>query len=70
MKTIVNIIQIWYQELITIMHDKGILIFILFVPLAYPLLYSYVYTNEVVREVPAAVVDESNSALSREFYAR
>ena len=67
MKTIVNIIQIWYQELITIMHDKGILIFILFVPLAYPLLYSYVYTNEVVREVPAAVVDESNSALSREF---
>ena len=67
MKTIVNSIQIWYQELITIMHDKGILIFILFVPLAYPLLYSYVYTNEVVREVPAAVVDESNSALSREF---
>lgn len=49
------------------MRDKGILIFILFVPLAYPLLYSYVYTNEVVREVPAAVVDESNSHLSREF---
>lgn len=67
MKTIVNIIQIWYQELTTIMRDKGILIFILFVPLAYPLLYAYVYTNEVVREVPAAVVDESNSALSREF---
>ena len=67
MKTIVNIIQIWYHELITIMRDKGILIFILFVPLAYPLLYSYVYTNEVVREVPVAVVDESNSALSRKF---
>ena len=67
MKTIVNIIQIWYHELITIMRDKGILIFILFVPLAYPLLYAYVYTNEVVREVPVAVVDESNSTLSREF---
>lgn len=67
MKTILNIINIWYHELTTVMHDKGILIFILFVPLAYPLLYSYVYTNEVVREVPAAVVDESNSALSREF---
>lgn len=49
------------------MRDKGILIFILFVPLVYPLLYSYVYTNEVVREVPAAMVDESNSSLSREF---
>lgn len=67
MKTILNIIRIWYHELTTVMRDKGILIFILFVPLVYPLLYSYVYTNEVVREVPAAVVDESNSALSREF---
>lgn len=67
MKTILNIIQIWYHELTTVMRDNGILIFILFVPLAYPLLYSYVYTNEVVREVPAAVVDEANSALSREF---
>lgn len=67
MKAISNILQIWYNELTTVMRDKGILIFILFVPLAYPLLYSYVYTNEVVREVPAAVVDEANSALSREF---
>lgn len=67
MKTIVNIIQIWYHESVTIMRDKGILVFILFVPLAYPLLYSYVYTNEVVREVPVAVVDEAGSALSREF---
>lgn len=67
MKSISNILQIWYNELATVMRDKGILIFVLFVPLAYPLLYSYVYTNEVVREVPAAVADESNSALSREF---
>ena len=51
----------------SVMRDKGILIFILFVPLVYPLLYSYVYTNEVVREVPAAVVDEANSSRSREF---
>ena len=43
------------------------MIFILFVPLAYPLLYSYIYTNEVVREVPVAVVDECGNALSREL---
>lgn len=67
MKPLLNILQIWYTELTTVMRDKGILIFILFVPLAYPLLYSYVYTNEVVREVPAAVVDESSTPLSREF---
>lgn len=55
------------MELKNTFRDKGILIFILFVPLMYPLLYSYVYTNEVVRNVPIVVVDENNSALSREM---
>lgn len=67
MRHIINIFQIWYREIGNIFRDKGIMIFILFVPLAYPLLYSYVYTNEVVRDVPVAVVDESNSHLSREL---
>lgn len=67
MKSILNIFQIWYREIGNIFRDKGIMIFILFVPLAYPLLYSYVYTNEVVREVSVAVVNESNSELSREI---
>src|SRR5574344_1491362 len=62
-----NILEIWYNEFTTVMRDKGILIFIIFVPLCYPLLYSYVYTNEVVRDVPAAVVDDSNTQLSRKF---
>lgn len=65
MKSLLNIFQIWYREIGNIFRDKGIMIFIMFVPLAYPLLYSYVYTNEVVRDVPVAVVDESNSTLSR-----
>lgn len=43
------------------------LIFFLLVPLAYPLVYAFIYTNEVVREVPVAVIDHSNTALSREF---
>lgn len=67
MKSILNIFQIWYREIGNIFRDKGIMIFILFVPLAYPLLYSYVYTNEVVRDVPVAVVDENHSPLSREI---
>ena len=66
-RSIINIIQIWMTELKEIMRDKGILIFIIFVPLCYPLLYSYVYTNEVVRDVPFAVIDDCNSAKSREF---
>lgn len=67
MKTILNIAQIWYNELRGIFRDKGILIFILFVPLFYPLLYSYVYTNEVVRDVPVAVVNDCDNSLTRDM---
>lgn len=67
MKSILNIFQIWFKETGNILKDKGILIFILFVPLMYPLLYSYVYTNEVVRDVPVVIVDDNNSSLSREI---
>ena len=45
-----DLLYIWYDECRTVLRDKGILIFIIFVPLAYPLLYSYVYTNEVCRD--------------------
>lgn len=55
------------MEIKNTFRDKGILIFVLFVPLMYPLLYSYVYTNEVVRNVPVVAVDENNSALSRDM---
>lgn len=65
-----DLIYIWYQECRTVLRDKGILIFIVFVPLAYPLLYAYVYTNEVCRDVPVAVVDDCGSSLSREFISR
>lgn len=65
MRSILNILQIWFYEMKGIVKDKGILTFIVIVPLLYPLLYSFVYTNEVVRDVPVAVVDESNTALSR-----
>lgn len=61
---------LFYNELMDVLHDPGILIFILFVPLAYPLLYSWVYTGEVVREVPAVVIDECASQRSRAFISR
>ena len=34
-KSLINIIQIWMTEMKEIMHDKGIMIFIIFVPLCY-----------------------------------
>ena len=65
-----NIIKIWYDELRTVFHDMGIMLFVIILPLAYPLIYAYVYTPEVQREVPVVVVDDCKSALSREFLRR
>lgn len=62
-----QIIQTWYSELKLVLHSSGLLMFSILVPLAYPLLYAFVYTNETVREVPVVVVDECHSKLSREF---
>lgn len=59
--------HVWADEMRTVFKDEGVLIFFVLVPLFYPLLYSWIYTNEVVREVPVAVVDMSHSAMSREF---
>ena len=58
---------VWRQEMKQVFRDEGVLIFFILVPIAYPLLYSWVYNNEVVREVPVVVIDQSHSQLSREF---
>ena len=58
---------IWRQEMKQVVKDEGVLIFFIIVPLVYPLLYSWIYNNEVVRDVPVAVVDQSHSHLSRQF---
>lgn len=62
-----SILHIWKQELKLLAKDQGVLIFFVLVPLLYPLLYAFIYTNETVREVPAVVVDNNRSSLSREF---
>lgn len=59
--------RIWIQELHIVRKDIGILIFFILLPLSYPLVYAFIYTNEVVREVPVALVDHSSSTLSREY---
>lgn len=59
--------HVWWQEMKGVVKDEGVLIFFILVPLAYPLLYSWIYNNEIVHDVPVVVVDDSRSALSREF---
>ena len=58
---------IWWDEMKQVVKDEGVFIFFILVPLFYPLLYSWVYNNETVREVPVVVVDDSHSQLSRQF---
>ncbi len=62
-----DVAYIWWQEMRLVFRDEGVLIFLVIVPLGYPLLYSWIYNNEAVHEVPVAVVDQSYSQLSRQF---
>ena len=57
----------WWEEVKQVIHDEGVFLFVIVVPLVYPLLYSWIYNNEAVHEVPVVVVDQSNSELSRQF---
>ena len=58
---------VWRFEMRQVIRDEGVLLFFLVVPVAYPLLYSWIYNNEVVHEVPVVVVDQSHSHQSRQF---
>lgn len=64
---ILDLFYVWKEEFSTIFKDQAILTFLVLLPIAYPLLYAFIYTNEVVREVPAVVVDLSQSSTSRKF---
>lgn len=66
-KGIRDMFFIWHNEMKKVFKDTGVIIFFFLVPFAYPLLYSIIYNQEVVEEVPLVVVDDSKSSLSREF---
>jgi ABC-2 type transport system permease protein len=65
-----EVFAIWKEELRRVFRDGGVMIFFFLVPLFYPLLYAFIYDNEVVREAKLAVVDRSGAQLSREFIRR
>ncbi|MBO7538930.1 MAG: ABC transporter permease [Prevotella sp.] len=58
---------VWRFELRQVFRDEGVLLFCIVVPLVYPLLYSWIYNNEHIHEVPVVVVDKSHSQQSRQF---
>ena len=62
-----DIFHVWSMEMRNVFRDAGVLIFFILVPLGYPLVYAFIYTNETVHEVPVVAVDDSHSSTSREF---
>lgn len=62
-----DIFYIFRREFYTVFRDHAVITFFIFLCLGYPIIYTYIYSGEVVREVPVAVIDHAASPLSREF---
>lgn len=62
-----QLFKVYCREFKIVVHDPGIIIFFLFLPLAYPVIYSLIYNPELVRDVPVVVVDNDRSSLSRQL---
>ena len=58
---------IWRKEMRSVISDEGVLIFCVLVPLLYPLLYAWIYTNEIQENNPVIIIDQSRTHLSCEF---
>lgn len=65
-----DVFYIWKEELKQVFRDSGVMIFFFLVPLAYPVIYAFIYNNEVAREAKMIIVDQSDTYLSREFIRR
>jgi ABC-2 type transport system permease protein len=62
-----NSLAVTKLEFRNIVRDKAVLLIFFGAVIAYPVLYSVAYSNEVVHDVPVAVVDQSNSPSSRQL---
>lgn len=58
------------EELQMILNDWGFIIVFFGATLFYPLLYPMIYRNETIRNMPVAIVDESQTFLSRDLTRR
>lgn len=59
--------EVYCREFKLVRHDVGIILFFMFLPLAYPIIYSLIYNPELVKNVRMVVVDHDRTTLSREL---
>lgn len=62
-----NFFYVYVREFSLVFHDQGLILFFLFLPIAYPVIYSIIYNPELVKEVDMVVVDSDRTPLSREL---
>ena len=62
-----DLLIVWYDELRSILSDAAVMLLFFAAPLLYPLVYGFVYNQEVAKEAKLVVVDLCNSPESREF---
>lgn len=55
------------NEMKELVKNRGVVVLLILAPLVYPMLYCGLYWNETLLDVPIAVVDPSNTSLSRQF---
>ncbi len=58
---------VYCNEFRLMFHDAGLMLFVTFLPLAYPVIYSLIYNPEIVRDVATVIVDHDRTPMSREF---
>lgn len=62
-----DLCRVFRREMSVIVHDAGVMLFFIALPLAYPIVYTLIYNPEVVDNLPFAVVDHCRSAESRKL---
>ena len=65
-----RIIYIMLDEYRLVLRDSGLVVVFLGATALYPILYSSIYRNETIREMPIAVVDQSMTPRSRDLMRR
>ena len=62
-----NLLDTYCREFRIVGKDPGIILFFVFLPFVYPIVYSLIYNPEVVRDVAVVVVDHDRTPASREL---
>ena len=65
-----NILSVLVDEYKRLFKDSGVMLIFLGAAFLYPVLYNLIYLNDTLHNMPIAVVDESNTPLSRSLIRR